>query len=523
MKKYLSVLVSACVLLIGCKKSNPNIATVTFDAGQGYFESQSVKKYYSSVTKGTKFSEIVDNIPKPTSIFETYTFDYWSKDDQAVSEDYVIDSNITIQASYRYLEPLLVTFDFNGGKYEGEDQITIKNKQGTIWDKISKPESESIIPPSDVLEFEAWSYSKDELKSISPDYIFNESITLYAYYRPTYLKFTAVEDNATIYYAHSDGVDVSGIKKSTDGNNWSTWNGEVINLSNAGDSIYVKNVNDKLSISSSKLFVFKMTGMIKASGNVNSMINFSSLYGSCFYGLFNKCTSLISAPSLPAKTLATRCYQSMFQGCTSLVSAPYLPATSLPTHAYHSMFNGCTALKYAQSNLPATGLSFECYRTMFSGCKSLESAPIIFAKSAANNSYYGMFSGCSSLSYIKIYYAKAFNSDFYHWVNGVSKAGTFYYEGASLSRSISSIPESWLVIPRYNFKPILTNCRCEPATADYHSGETVDIKIIPNDGYALPDKIVTNSTNYVYNKEANAFTFLGENKVITLRVDAVKI
>lgn len=524
MKKYLLILASVCVLLIGCKKSNPNIATVTFDAGQGYFENQSVKKYYSSVTKGTKFSEIVDNVPKPISIFDTYTFNYWSKDDQIVSEDYVIESNITIQASYRYLEPLLITFDFNGGKYEGKDQITIKNKQGTIWDKISKPESESIIPPGDILEFETWSYSKDELKSISPDCAFNEDMTLYAYYHPAYLKFTAAEDNATIYYAHSDGIDVSGIKKSTDGNNWSTWDdGEVISLSNAGDSIYVKNINNKLSLSSSKLFIFKMTGLIKASGNVNSMINFSSLYGSCFYGLFSDCVSLISPPSLPAKTLATRCYQSMFQGCISLLSAPYLPATTLPTHAYHSMFNGCTALEYAQSNLPATGLSFECYRTMFNDCRSLESAPIIFAKSTSNKSFYGMFAGCSSLSYIKIYYSKAFTSDFDRWVDGVNKVGTFYYEGADLSRSISSIPESWSVIPRYNFKPILTNCKCEPKSIDYHNGETVDIKIIPNDGFALPNNIATNATNYIYNKDASAFTFLGENKVITLRVDAVKI
>lgn len=63
-----------------------------------------------------------------------------------------------------------------------------------------------------------------------------------------------------------------------------------------------------------------------------------------FYG----CSSLTSAPELPAQTLARYCYFSMFQGCTSLSSAPALPATTLTSSCYSSMFEGCTSLSVSE-------------------------------------------------------------------------------------------------------------------------------------------------------------------------------
>jgi hypothetical protein len=60
-----------------------------------------------------------------------------------------------------------------------------------------------------------------------------------------------------------------------------------------------------------------------------------------FYG----CTSLETAPALPATTLAYYCYTSMFRDCTSLKTAPALPAPTLPEGCYRAMFYGCTKLK----------------------------------------------------------------------------------------------------------------------------------------------------------------------------------
>ena len=60
--------------------------------------------------------------------------------------------------------------------------------------------------------------------------------------------------------------------------------------------------------------------------------------------MFSGCTSLTTAPALPATTLANYCYLSMFAGCTSLTTAPALPATTLVTQCYSHMFSGCTNL-----------------------------------------------------------------------------------------------------------------------------------------------------------------------------------
>ena len=99
-------------------------------------------------------------------------------------------------------------------------------------------------------------------------------------------------------------------------------------------------------------------------------------YSAMFYG----CTSLTTAPSLPATTLADRCYQNMFRGCTSLTTAPSLPATTLAIYCYGAMFQDCTSLTTAPS-LPATTLTSNCYRYMFANCTSFK------VSTAKNGSY----------------------------------------------------------------------------------------------------------------------------------------
>ena len=73
--------------------------------------------------------------------------------------------------------------------------------------------------------------------------------------------------------------------------------------------------------------------------------------------MFMSCTSLVTAPELPATTLKDYCYYAMFHSCTSLVTAPALPATTLASECYSYMFNGCTSLNYikclATSNIGA--------------------------------------------------------------------------------------------------------------------------------------------------------------------------
>ena len=123
----------------------------------------------------------------------------------------------------------------------------------------------------------------------------------------------------------------------------------------------------------------------------------TTLAGSCYHGMFNNCTSLTTAPALPATTLANQCYADMFQGCTSLIQAPALPATTLAQRCYYHMFYGCTSLTQAPA-LPATTLKNYCYESMFYGCTSLTQAPALPATTLAYYCYESMFYGCTSLT-----------------------------------------------------------------------------------------------------------------------------
>ena len=117
----------------------------------------------------------------------------------------------------------------------------------------------------------------------------------------------------------------------------------------------------------------------------------------CYEEMFNGCTSLTTAPSLPATTLGVSCYQSMFKGCTSLTTAPSLPATTLENYCYQMMFNGCSSLTTAPS-LPALVLTSQCYDAMFSRCSSLVNPPSLPATTLAPNCYTSMFHYCTSLT-----------------------------------------------------------------------------------------------------------------------------
>ena len=221
---------------------------------------------------------------------------------------------------------------------------------------------------------------------------------------PDYLCFTAEEAGSTVAMAVS-GTPTKGqaFETSTDGTNWSVFTPgtTIITLSNAGDKVYFRGDNTTVSESSSIYYRFVLSGKIAASGNIMSLLDktcqsttISNNY--CYNSMFKNCTSLTTAPALPATTLASYCYYSMFNGCTSLTTAPALPVTTLASYCYGSMFNGCTSLTTAPA-LPATTLADGCYSYMFKNCTSLTTAPALPATTLASYCYGSMFYGCTSL------------------------------------------------------------------------------------------------------------------------------
>ena len=166
----------------------------------------------------------------------------------------------------------------------------------------------------------------------------------------------------------------------------------------------------------------------------------------CYSSMFRGCTGLTTAPELPATDLAESCYKMMFYGCTGLATAPALPATALVKSCYSSMFSGCTGLTAAPV-LPATALVKSCYSSMFHDCSNLETAPALPATTLAEGCYSSMFQGCSNLSSVTMLATDVsaemcLNS----WLNNVAATGTFYKNPSVTDTSGYGIPDSWTVV-----------------------------------------------------------------------------
>ena len=234
---------------------------------------------------------------------------------------------------------------------------------------------------------------------------------------PTETNFLVIQDlNANIEFSY----DKTTWEDCTNGQTLTFGNGQTLYLRGQGNN----NANNLSAIAN---FSFARSTRVLCSGNIMSLLDYldeglSIKRPYCFFELFKSCTTLITAPELPATELASSCYACMFYECSSLTEAPVLPATKLAIACYSRMFYLCTSLKKAPvlpatqledscysgmfylcssleeaPNLPATQLKPGCYANMFSLCTSLTETPDLPATELSSNCYYGMFLNCSSL------------------------------------------------------------------------------------------------------------------------------
>ena len=205
---------------------------------------------------------------------------------------------------------------------------------------------------------------------------------------------------------------------------------------NSGETIYWK-ANYTTPSGSYGIGTFKTLGegLFDVEGNIMSL-----LYGDDFEGkttissehferMFLYNTSLRSASNLILPpTTSSSCYLEMFDGCTSLIAAPTLPATTLTNACYKYMFESCTSLTTAPM-LPATTLAENCYSYMFLDCTSLNSITCLATDISAFNCTTG-------------------------WVNRVASSGTFYKDPSMTAWTVSTsgTPSGWTV-ENYNPTP----------------------------------------------------------------------
>ena len=229
------------------------------------------------------------------------------------------------------------------------------------------------------------------------------------------------------------------LEYSTDESHWKPYTiGETITLADSTFLLFRsgEHKNRKFSKDDENYYHFEISGPISAQGNIMSLLNrdFSTpltFYG--FFALFEGCTSLLSAPELPATTMEQGCYSQMFAGCTSLKSAPELPAEVLATNCYRYMFRGCSTLTSAPE-LPATKMEQGCYFGMFSECTELTSAPELPATEMGSYCYNGMFANCTKLTSAPELPAKRLESNCYNCM----------FEGCTSLASAPKLPATTL-------------------------------------------------------------------------------
>ena len=235
------------------------------------------------------------------------------------------------------------------------------------------------------------------------------------------LNFTANTAGSTVKLNKVNSPTSVTLETSTDWNTWTSYTiWDTITLSNIWDKVYFRNTSESdtwFGIDVANYYKFVMTWSIAWSWDVNYLLN-------------KNCTSLTTAPSLPATILATECYTYIFSWCTWLTTAPSLPATTLANYCYAYMFNWCTWLTTAPS-LPATTLASYCYSWMFYNCSNLTTLPSLPATTLADWCYYSMFQNCSKikLSTTQTWeYQTAYRiPTTWTWTTGTSSLGQMFY------------------------------------------------------------------------------------------------
>lgn len=236
-------------------------------------------------------------------------------------------------------------------------------------------------------------YDADQTRPILPNVSFvdYENQVYYESYSHEYLTFKSLEDSNVIYFKCDDdtyrGINTIQVS-SNNGQNWTSYTasaaGTIIGTLDSGESILIKGNNDyygSFQEGYSKNF-FASTKNFEISGNILSLI-FGDNYitqslqsgdhtgpnsTAPFYGLFKDCTHLTSAKNLIMPRIINSKYfaSHMFSDCTSLTTAPILPAQTLMQYCYEYMFYNCANLQ--SITCLATDISANyCIRNWVSG------------------------------------------------------------------------------------------------------------------------------------------------------------
>ena len=147
----------------------------------------------------------------------------------------------------------------------------------------------------------------------------------------------------------------------TNGSGWKMWDGSAIASGEIENNhyIYLRGTgNSKITGTTSSSVKWSIIGTnIACNGDIDLLLDYST----------------VKSGNRPA--MASYCYNSMFQGCTSLTAAPSLPATTLANNCYNSMFYLCTKIKLSTT---ASGTYTKSYRIPKNGTGTTASGALVY-------------------------------------------------------------------------------------------------------------------------------------------------
>ena len=265
------------------------------------------------------------------------------------------------------------------------------------------------------------------------------------------LTLTAQQAGSTVTLNATESPTVSGLhyRRGKSGL-WLPYTiGTTVTLDEVGDSVQFWNSADTLSNGNSSYVKFVLSGLIAASGNLMSLLNYADAvpsYG--FRKLFSEASALTSSPELTAKTIGSYGCAGMFEKCTGLLSPiPEITALTIAENCFDSMYAQCSAMLTA-SALKSPVMAQYCCQLMYYQCISLASVYVLNA-TLATYCFRRMFYGCSSLALINTDMTSWTSTGTYEWVSGVADDGTFIKPTALTGESgVNRIPSGWTVIDK---------------------------------------------------------------------------
>lgn len=159
---------------------------------------------------------------------------------------------------------------------------------------------------------------------------------------------------------HGNAADVKlTLYQSTDGEMWESMSTSTATIP-ANGILYLRCSVNKWGASDQYYNVMNFTGRCNIGGNIMSLIYGSSFNGQttfitnkkswAFARLFEYNENIVDASNLllPATDIGPGTYFGMFTGCTSLTTAPSLPAATLAGDCYGYMFRNCSSLNHIE-------------------------------------------------------------------------------------------------------------------------------------------------------------------------------